>query len=128
MRAPNFRSERGEGAFGLIATLAVLGIIAGLLWQLVPAWYERYEVGLGMSCALEDATILMGDDQVRDLLRVCLRNHKLDSEHAVKDFAVRRARDPQSGKDRIMLSYSFTREIGLPGTGLTYPLVLTVSR
>jgi hypothetical protein len=125
---PSLRSERGAGTLKTIIVLLIVGAIFSLIWQIVPAYYERYDVGLAMNQALEESSLLMNDPQVEAVILQALKDRKLYPAHQASGFKVERRFDPESGKDRIFLKYAFTREIGLPGTGLSHPLVFTLQR
>ena len=114
--------ERGEGKLSLIVTLAILGLLGLAAFQIVPALYERYEVGLALEWAQEHATLMMNDEEILPIVAQSFRHRKLASSF-----------DPQKTRitrdyNKIALHYQWVVNLGIPGTPVTYPVVFSITR
>ena len=115
------RGQEGEGRLSFLLWLLILGAVGTLAWQVVPAYYERYEVGLAFERALETVNPEMPDEEIRTAVGVAYRNLKLEG-HSPGKIRISR----KYGK--VNLRYSYDVEIGLPFTPLGYRIPMTVSR
>lgn len=118
---PKLSGEKGLGTIGILVFLGIVVMIIAFLWQVVPAYYDRYEIELALERTIEDVNLDMTDEEVLDVARHAFEMLKIKG-HNPNDIEIEHV------NDKVQLTYQYEIRLGVPFTNLYHPLVITVQR
>ncbi len=118
-RAEKWTDRKGGGQLQLIVFLAILAFIVTMLFQIVPAYYDRYELKQALNNVLDEVSVQQTDEEVRAIVKRAYKNMKI-TNHDPRDVEIRR------GGNRVYLHYEYQIILRIPGTSLTHPILIAI--
>ncbi|RJO65459.1 MAG: DUF4845 domain-containing protein [Myxococcales bacterium] len=113
--------RRGATAIGVVLALLVVGLVVSFLFQLAPALYDTYEIGLALERARESAGPNQSDEEIRRIIAGAFRSLKVAAADP-KDVAISRK------YNKVFFTYTYETQFGVPFTPLSHPYSFVVTR
>ncbi len=114
------RSRKGEGLIQVLVWVVILALIVIAAIQIVPALFDRYELGLAQTNTLKHVNVNSSDEEVRAVLHNAYKTLKLLEEYSPADVEITRR------YELVSLRYEWNIDLGIPFTSITYPLTFSV--